>query len=162
MDRIRELIDLRCGLRVYQFFGYAFLGAAVVVVASSFLPPYEPGLIVFKVFAGLLFFGGFAALLLRKARKVFDARVNVLRDGIVIEASVVSHGRAFVFWKSTRDYVVGVEFEHAGTRHRAKSQSPKAEIHDQLPTGSRLPGLFEPQSGRSLFLQSLGHSLSAV
>jgi hypothetical protein len=162
MDRIREFIDLRSGLRVYQFFGYALLVAAVVVVASSFLPPYEPGLIAFKVVAGLLLFGGFAALLLRKARTIFDARVKALRDGMMVEASVVSHGRAFVFWKSTREHVVVVEFEHEGTRHRAKIQSPKAEIHDQLPTGSRLPGLFEPQSGRSLFLETLGHSLSAV
>jgi hypothetical protein len=162
LNQMGELMDIRSGLRVYQLFGYAFLVAAVVVVASSFLPPYEPGLIVFKVVAGLLFFGGFAALLLRKARKVFDARVNVLRDGIVIEASVVSHGRAFVFWKSTRDYVVVVEFEHEGTRHQAKIQSPKAEIHEELPSGSRLPGLFEPRSGRSLFLESLGHSLSTV
>lgn len=159
MERIRELIDLRSGLRVYQLFGFAFLFAAVVVVGTSFLPPYEPGLIVFKVVAGLLFFGGFAAVLLRKARNVFETRANVLRDGIVVEATVVSLGRAFVFWKSTRDYVVVVEFEHEGTRHQAKIQSPRSEIHDRLPPGARLCGLFEPRSGRSLFLESLGHSL---
>jgi len=162
MQHIRELIDLHTGLRGYQFFGYAFFFAAVVVVASSLLPPHQPGLIVFKVVAGLLFFGGFAALLLTKARNTYAARVNVLRNGIVVEATVVSHGRAFVFSKSTRDYVVILESENEGTRHRAKIQTGQAEIHDRLPPGSRVKGLFEPQSGHSLFLESLGYTLDVT
>ena len=162
MQRIRELLDLRAGLRSYQLFGYAFFFAAVVVVASSVLPPYESGLIVFKIVAGLLLFGGFAMVLLRKARNAYAARVNVLRNGIIVEASVVSHERAIVFSKSTRDYVVILEVEHEGTRHQAKIQSRQAVIHDRLPPGSRLKGLLEPNSGHSLFLESLGYSLDVT
>jgi hypothetical protein len=78
----------------------------------------------------------------------------------MVAARVVRHGRTFVFWKSERDYVVVVQFEHEGAHVSAKIQSPRAALQKQLPPGSTVTGLFEPQSNQTLFLESLGYTVS--
>ena len=160
LEEIRRKIDLRAGLRVYRFFGYAFAVGAVVVAGSSFVLPAEPGLIASRVLVGLLFFGGLAVLLLRRSRRTYQSRVHALRDGVMVAATVVHHGRTFVFWKSERDYVVAVEFEYDGAHVSAKIQSPRAELQEQLPPGSTVTGLFEPRSNQTLLLESLGYTVS--
>lgn len=159
MGEIRRKLDLWAGLRVYRIFGFAFAIGGVVVAGSSLLPPYEPGLIAVRVIGGVLFFGGFAALLLRNARRTYESRVHALQDGVMVAATVTAHARKFVFWKSERDFVVVVGFEYDGARGSARIQSPRAELHEQLPLGGTVSGLFDPSSGKSLFLESMGYTV---
>lgn len=159
LKTIQREIDLRAGLWVYRFFGYAFAIGAVVVAGSSFMPPYEPGLIVVRVFGGLFVFGGLAVLLLRSSQRTYRSRVRALRDGVMVHATVVRHSRKFVFWKSKRDYVVAVDFEHNGAHQSARIQSSNADLLEALPPGSTVTGFFDPESTQSLFLESLGYTV---
>ncbi len=98
----------------------------------------------------------------RKARKARKRADLVVRDGVMVEATVVRHGRKFVFWKSARDYVVAVEFEHDGAREQSEPLSGIAGVYGEqrsvalVPPYTRFAPLCHEATGRSTVGYSAG------
>jgi hypothetical protein len=150
--RFRDLMDFKKGLRVYYFFGTFFSLGTVMLILSVFLPPYEAGLILFKIIAGLGLFGTMSFILLGTAIQRHRERLQAFSEGMILEGTVTEHGRKFVFWKSSRDYTVTVEiWLDDNTTISATVQYPDVEIHKKNPLQSSTPAFVDTTSN-SVFI----------
>jgi hypothetical protein len=148
----KEKIDLKKGLRAGFFYGYFFLVGIGLCILSTFFPPYEPGLIFFKVAGGSAFFGLLSYLFLSNVRRRYKSRLAAFCSGRFIEGTVARHDRVFSPWKSKRDYTVTVEFSlEGGNKLTRQIQSAREEIQRQLPLGSKVDALLDGNT-RSVFI----------
>ena len=103
VSAFRGKIDFRQGLRGWYFSCWLMMLFGGMLLAAAALPPFEPGLIMFKLSAACMSFGAGVLLLVRTGR-IVRSRVSAFEKGAIVSAEVLSHERVFVPWKSSRDY----------------------------------------------------------
>ena len=139
-------IDFRRGLWALYFFGSFFsLGSAGVLITAT-MPPYEPGLIVFKILFGVPFFGFFAYWFLSKAIRRYRERITVFREGILRKGTAIHHGRKFVPWRSTRHYTVTVRIALDEGSIDSVIVNWDRSIYERVPLGAHVYVFIHPET----------------
>ncbi|TFH43138.1 MAG: hypothetical protein E4G96_01845 [Chrysiogenales bacterium] len=146
-----ETINFRHGLMRHLFHGVVVTGIGCLFLLSALTGTYETGLMVFKLscFAVLGYAG--ARLFLKYARER-RARVQAFSSGVLRCATVVSHGRAFVTWKSGRDFTLIVQLKMENGRVLEKKiRSEDRLLHELHPLHDEIDILVDGESG-SIFV----------
>lgn len=145
-DELRN-IPFKKGLKVYFFFAAFLMLGVVMLIVSCFFPPFEKGLIFFKLTLGVLFFFIFSLVLYMPASKRLKRRKLAFKYGKIITGTVVKHKRRFVVWSSTRDYVAIIAIEtQKGDKKTLNIQNTNAELFQILPIGSKINVLHDDAS----------------
>lgn len=163
LTEIKTQINLTKGLYQYFVFGYfMMLGFLIPVVFILYHNLIEMDSMISPIalIVSFLVFESIGFLLLWTGVKKRRKRKQALQNGKVISAKVVGQGRAFVFWKSTRDYTVTVEWRDDNNKrihHTLTSHS--RTLHYALPVRSETTGVFDAESRTVFFPIEIGVEL---
>lgn len=146
-------INLKKWLGGFYFCSVIFGGVGVMSIVAASLPPYETGLLVFKISGGLIFlFFGYRFII--KAVRTYRMRVQAFSKGVLMKGEVVSQGRTFVSWKSGKDYTLIIQVTlESGKVLEKKIRSPHPDLHSLHPMRSEIDMLVDVESG-SMFIPS--------
>ncbi len=147
-------MDLKKGLKTHYFFGYFFLiGLAIILV----MPPYALGIMLVKVIAGAIVFGGFGAYALTTANKKYQQRKQAFEQGIFVTGTVQEHRRKFNPFSSKRYYTVVLSFPLPNGKATTTSiQSTDKNIWRKMPEGTTVKGLYNTSNGAFFIPSEIG------
>ncbi len=128
------------GIEKYYLLSAGLMFLGVLAIGSSFLPPYEMGLIIFKCGAGLGLIVGGAIMYGINAIRV-KGRKHALRNGAIITGKVIDHGRKFNPTNSNRYYTVTIKYHDGHGDDQAEIKSSDKEIFKFLPLESETLGI---------------------
>lgn len=138
-------LELLAGLRNGRAFGWlALAGALLFLIATLTLPlvPKVPGLVSFLLATGI------GIGLLRHVRRQLAFRQQALREGIVVEGSVTRHLRRFDPFSSRSAMAIGAVFVLPERQQTAEGLLWRREALKDLPLGTRVLGLWLPETQR--------------
>src|SRR4030042_1581804 len=102
----KKLLHINKGLTGYYFYSIVNLLTCILILLSAFFPPNDPGMVFFKIVAGVGIFGFIAFFSFNLAFNIYKERKDAFKNGIKLTAKIVNHKRKFVPWKSSRNYCV--------------------------------------------------------
>ncbi|RMG62781.1 MAG: hypothetical protein D6722_18225 [Bacteroidetes bacterium] len=142
-------VSISTGLGGALFFGWFFMAGCLLLVGiSAWQGKYGPMVL-------LLLFGLAAGYWLKSTYDTLSQRKAAFREGKVVRAEVVRHGRQFSFWKSNRDYTVVLRLEGQGETHpHVTIVHAGVTIWETAPVGAELIGL--EHQGAYFFGESIG------
>ncbi len=143
----------------YYFFGYFFIAVALFpVIFFLFTGVHKMNSeIIILLIISLLIAVLVGLLMIRTARLKLNKRLFAIRDGVIIEAMAIKHGRSFVFWKSERDFTVLLEFTGPDSKkYHHTIQSGSRSLHYALTLQSKTMGFYDKKSGFLLFPVEIG------
>ncbi|MCF6294687.1 MAG: hypothetical protein L3J25_03235 [Flavobacteriaceae bacterium] len=140
------------GLKLYRFFGYFFLIGSIflITIAIFKFKMFFPGFIFIAIAIGAFF-------MIKKVTTKVNSRKETYINGSIINAKVITHGKAFNFLKSTPDYTITVfDTENkVSIRLVFKNKS----IWEECPIGKILTGLL--YNNNYFFAEELGEKFKA-
>lgn len=91
------------GLKMYRFFGYFFLIGSFFLIAVALFEfkMFFPGIIFIAIAVGAFF-------MIKKVTTKIKNRKETFINGSIVNAKVITHGKAFNFLKSTPYYTITV------------------------------------------------------
>ena len=142
-----EKIPLKKGLRGYFFIAYLmFLGALLGLLSGIlnmiYLSDFITGPLKAVFGAGFFFSAGYF-LFLRPARRRLSLRQAAFEHGTLTEAVITKQSRTFIFWKSSRDWVIEAEtILENGKRITGFLQTPRYQLAKNLKPGTKIQALY--------------------
>tara|TARA_R110002074_G_scaffold209113_5_gene378050 strand:- start:858 stop:1361 length:504 start_codon:yes stop_codon:yes gene_type:complete len=140
------------GVKMYRFFGYFFLIGSVFLIAVA-LFEYNmlfPGIIFIAIVVGAFF-------MIKKVTAKINHRKETFVNGSIVNAKVITHGKAFNFLKSTPDYTITVldTINNTSIKLVFKNKS----IWEECPIDKILTGLL--YNNNYFFAEELGRKFEA-
>jgi len=120
--------------------GLMFLG--VILIVAMFLPPYELGLAIFQgMMAALLIAAG--TIIVGITNMKVKSRKKALRNGKIVEGTIVEHGRKLNPTSSKRYFTITVQYPTPDGNGDAITtiKSSKKDIFELLPLNSKTIGI---------------------
>ncbi|MFH0893986.1 MAG: hypothetical protein V2A54_06080 [Bacteroidota bacterium] len=151
---LEKYITLSKGTGGALLFIAILTGLALMLIFSFFLPPYDGGLIAFKI-TMLIVSIIFSVLLFRWRIRKIKARVNAFANGTPIEAKVTNHGRSMNPGRSKFNYTatISIPLEN-GKSVQQNIVSPDEDLWRALPMQQSVTVLYHAESN-SLFVAEL-------
>lgn len=150
----KKALHLHNELFPYYFFGVFFIVApvfvAVLLVIQSSTNSWAALIISTAIFMLVGFF------IFRYGFKQYKRRLDAVKNGQITTAEVVRHGRAFTFWKSTRNYTVVLKIKDG---QEFRLSSPSRSLQLILPKGRTVTVLYHPETGNYYLPQETGVEL---
>lgn len=137
----------------FWFAGIFFLLAWVGMILSSFFPPFETGLILFKITGGSLFFGLIGFFFLRTAIRRTKHHRRAIDYGIPLNAVVIKHGRRFNPFSSWRYYTITIQAQNDGFDAQSLIKSTSSNLHIAYPIGSIVKIKMDRESGTMVIVE---------
>ncbi|MBN2546516.1 MAG: hypothetical protein JXB50_12015 [Spirochaetes bacterium] len=142
----KKLLHINKGLKGYYFYSIINLAVCILILLSAFFPPNDPGMVFFKIVAGVGIFGFTAFFSFNTAFKAYKERKDAFINGIRSNGKIVNHKRKFVLWKTSRDYCVIVEIPFGDKLFTKEIVSSNKKIFVDLPVRSTVEVLFNDKN----------------
>lgn len=136
----------------YLFAGIMFFLAWIGILLSTLIPPYESGLILFKISGGTVVFGLMGFLFLRTAIRRRQRIKKTIANGIPSNATVVQHGRQFNPFSSWRYYTITLQIVDDGKVFTSRVRSTSSSFHSVFPIGGAVAVRFDKSSGTMILM----------
>lgn len=161
VDLIRKALPLYTGVRPYYFFGVFALIAPMIPLISIIVNNTQLANGWLMVGISIFIFELIAFLLLYQGNKIYQRRLKALVEGTQIEGKVLQQGRNFVFWKSSKNYNLSIEFEYKNKKQQITLESANAQLHQAFPKGTKVWGLYAAEKDAVCFPIEFGIQLEA-
>lgn len=137
---IFDKIQVSKGIEKYYFIAVGLMFLGLFSIGSIFFPPYEIGLAIFQGSIGLiLIIAGGVMVFINNLR--VRSRKSALRNGDIVEGTVIDHGRKLNPTNSNRYYTVTIKYSHDRTDEIVVIKSSKKTLFEQLPIQSKTLGI---------------------
>ena len=153
-------INLNKGLTPY-YLGGVFFSFAPLIPAFFFfiLNRVYDGKIIFSIFL----FSSIGIMLLKNGHSKFLQRKNSFINGTIVTAKVIRHGRAFSFWKSSRDYTIDLKYViDNGASKIMTITSSSDDLHAELPVSKELTGFYDSSTKNVFFPAEIGIKFTII
>jgi hypothetical protein len=154
--QLKKKLPLYKGLIPYYFFGvFALIGPfipIVIIALNGEIGQIGWGPLVFAFFAAEIV----AFILLNIANKNYLRRLKAFSNGVPIKGQLIEKTRAFIFWKSSKNYILIVNFSFKGKNQNFKISSSDALLHSTFGEKDEILGLYDPESDSVCFPPEIG------